>query len=167
MSSERDTRRRRILLVDTNARALFALRAALSRSDIQMDFDIQHASSFEAAKSALLTDPPAVLIADVRLGSFNGLHLLMLGQRLHPPPFGIITSDFPDAILDSEAQRIGAVYLVRPFPVAELWAAISGGLAASAHSNPSVPERRLKQRRQAPISGFNPERRVADRRARV
>jgi hypothetical protein len=46
-----------------------------------------------------------LVIADLRLGGFNGLQLLLLSPR--PIPTIIITG-FPDQVLEAEARRAGA-----------------------------------------------------------
>jgi DNA-binding response OmpR family regulator len=60
---------------------------------------------------------PDLLIADVRLGAFNGLQLLM--ANLHSLP-AIMISGFADPVLEAEARKAGAEYMVKPIDPARL-----------------------------------------------
>ena len=69
-------------------------------------------ASFEDGKTLLEADvPPALLIASVRLGAYNGLHLVIRGRLDHPGMAAILTSEVPDPTLEAEAARYGAAYL--------------------------------------------------------
>ena len=61
--------------------------------------------------------PPDLLIADVRLGAFNGLQLLAMGLR-HIP--AIVITGFPDPVLEAEARQLGATFLLKPIEPAGL-----------------------------------------------
>ena len=54
---------------------------------------------------------PDVLLTDVRLGEYNGLQLLIDGPV---PPSTIVMTGFDDPLLESEAHRFGARWLVKP-----------------------------------------------------
>jgi two-component system response regulator YesN len=62
----------------------------------------------------LHTDRFDVLITDVRLGAFNGLQLAVLARDQNPEIQLIVFSGFDDPVLRQEAERLGAVYLVKP-----------------------------------------------------
>ena len=49
---------------------------------------------------------------DVRLGSFNGLQLVISGHKRVP---AIVITGYADPVLEAEARRGGADYLVKPF----------------------------------------------------
>ena len=49
------------------------------------------------------------MITDIRLGAYNGLHLVV--ARRTPIPAIVITG-FPDSTLEAEARRMGAEFLV-------------------------------------------------------
>jgi hypothetical protein len=46
---------------------------------------------------ALRCDPPDLLIADIRLGEFNGVHLLIIAENRFPV---IVSSGFQDSVLE-------------------------------------------------------------------
>jgi DNA-binding response OmpR family regulator len=157
-------RHAKILVVDTDPISVSSLRAELRRAG----FETVEATSFEAAKDLLKTLRPAVMIADVRLGAFNGLHLLLRGRMQQPDLVGIVTSSFPDPVLQTETSRLGATFLLKPLNLSEVLALISQSFQSRKPSAVALPnnsaERRIFERRQTITPGFAPERRVADRR---
>lgn len=56
-------------------------------------------------------DPPALLIVSVRLGAYNGLHLVIRGRLDTPGMAAVLASDTHDPILAAEAARYGAAYV--------------------------------------------------------
>jgi DNA-binding response OmpR family regulator len=88
------------------------------------------AQSFHDGVQLLSSTQPDVLISEVRLGAFNGLHLVVRGRSERPDMAAIIISGFPDEFLEKEARRFGArAHLVKPFDSSELLAAIQRSLA--------------------------------------
>ena len=71
-------------------------------------------ANFADARRALHTEKFEVLITDVRLGAFNGLQLAVLAADQNPGIQLIVFSGFDDPVLRQEAERLGAVYLVKP-----------------------------------------------------
>src|SRR5262245_58780640 len=67
--------------------------------------------TFEEATRMLRTSPPDLLIADVRLGPFNGLQLVISSPQPIP---AIIITGFADPVLESDARRRGAEYVLKP-----------------------------------------------------
>jgi DNA-binding NtrC family response regulator len=66
---------------------------------------------FQTARARLLAMPPEVLITNLRLGEYNGLHLLMLIKTSRIPVRCVIVhTDRPDAYLIREAQKAGAFF---------------------------------------------------------
>jgi DNA-binding response OmpR family regulator len=84
------------------------------------------ATTFEEGQRALRDEAPDLLVADVRLGPFNGLQLLAMGQVRIPT---IVVSGFDDPVLHSDARGFGADYLVKPVQPATLLALIDQKLA--------------------------------------
>ena len=75
-------------------------------------YRVATSTSFEDGKALLeAEDPPALLIVSVRLGAFNGLHLVIRGRLDHPGMAAVLTSDTHDPVLAAEAATYGAVYL--------------------------------------------------------
>ena len=83
--------------------------------------------SFEEAVRTLRTSPPDLLIADVRLGPFNGLQLVISSPRPIP---SIIITGFADPVLESDARRRGADYILKPVAPAALLRLVEQKLAA-------------------------------------
>jgi CheY-like chemotaxis protein len=113
----------KILVVDDDAGIRTLLRKMLERAG----YCALLASTFQQAKRALATDAPDLLIADQRLGEFNGLQLLITSRSPIPT---IIVTGFPDSVLAHEARNLGAGYLTKPFSSSELLALIREKLAA-------------------------------------
>jgi len=78
-------------------------------------YRVHVASSFAEAKQVLATNSVRVLLAGVRLGAYNGLHLIVRSRAEHPDMVAILTNHLLDPVLKAEAQRQGAVYFPRPW----------------------------------------------------
>ena len=72
------------------------------------------ATSFEQASSLLRTAHPDMLVTGMRLGAYNGLHLVLRGRVVNPSLPAIVTTHFPDRVLADETSRMDAVHLLRP-----------------------------------------------------
>ncbi len=83
-------------------------------------------ASFEAARAWIRTGGTSIVVSDVRLGDFNGLHLAWLRHALDPASPCIITHNVFDPVLDAEARRAGASYLVMPTEESRLTSTIDG-----------------------------------------
>ena len=94
-------------------------------------YTVASAANFEEAKQLLACQAPDVLITDLRLGSYNGLHLVLRSRADHPEMAAFVTSATPDPVLEAEAQREQARFLLRPISDADLLDAITTSLAAS------------------------------------
>ena len=94
-------------------------------------YQVAAASNFEEAKQFLANETPDVLITDLRLGSYNGLHLVLRSRTDHLDMAALVTSRFPDPVLEAEAEREHPRFLLRPIGDAELLDAITNSLAAS------------------------------------
>ena len=72
-------------------------------------------STFQAAKHVLCRSPaPDVLIADVRLGRFNGLHLAVFAKRRNPKMTTIVSHEPVDSPLQSDADRLRVAFWPKP-----------------------------------------------------
>jgi DNA-binding response OmpR family regulator len=72
------------------------------------------AHTVHAAGELLKTQSPDLLISEIRLGPFNGLHVLIRHQTTHPRMRAIFLDRVYDSVLALEAQRLGATYLSTP-----------------------------------------------------
>ncbi len=62
-------------------------------------------ADFQSARARLLPRRPELLVTNIRLREFNGIHLVMLTT---PPTRSIVYMDREDPALLREAQRVGA-----------------------------------------------------------
>ena len=129
----------KILIVEDDRATRMGLQELLR----QAGYEAIIASDFRAGRRALEDERPDLLIADLRLEGFNGLQLLHINP--HPIPTIIVTG-FPDDVLQAEARRMGADYLVKPVPPPVLLAAIERLLAG-----PDRQERRRWPRKRLVI----------------
>ena len=124
------------------------------------------AENFAQAKAVLASQPPAVLITALQLGDYNGLHLVLRAKSSTPQTAALITSTAADPVLLSEAEALGATFVLKPIPSQELTAAILRTVARGDMQLPPLRppfERRTKDRR-GTVLPFNGERRGSDRR---
>jgi DNA-binding NtrC family response regulator len=77
-------------------------------------------STFEEGRHALRAHRFAGLLTDVRLGAFNGIQLAVIARDLQPEMKLIVYSGFDDPVLRAEAERIQAVYVLKPITAAQL-----------------------------------------------
>jgi DNA-binding NtrC family response regulator len=93
---------------------------AVERSFREAGWRVVACSTFEDGREALRTQRFAGLLTDVRLGAFNGLQLAVVARDLRPDMKLIVYSGFDDPVLRAEAERIHAIYLVKPISSAQL-----------------------------------------------
>ena len=120
-------------------------------------YDVAFAVGFEAAVRKLDRSSPDLLISEVRLGQFNGVHLVIRSQSAHPNMRSILVDRTHDPVIESEAQLQGAVYLAEPFSAEKLLENVSRELVKS------NPQRRWP--RKQPVEGLVAH--IARRPARV
>jgi DNA-binding response OmpR family regulator len=99
-----------ILVVDDDEAALSGL--------LELLRDAGHhatgAATFDAARRLLDVTLYDLLVADVRLRSQSGLHLVRLSRLLHPEMSVILITGYPETSLEFEAARYGAIYMEKP-----------------------------------------------------
>jgi DNA-binding NtrC family response regulator len=83
------------------------------------------ASSFEDARAKLADRSPDLVIADERLGAFNGLHVIMTARAEHPGVSAIVTTPAKNRGLEADARGLNVLCMVKPRNVTEWLAAIS------------------------------------------
>ena len=110
-----------VLIVGTSAERSAAMVNLLMGSG----HDVIAALGFKKAVRALADHSPDLLISEVRLGAFNGLHLVIRCRITHPAMRTIVLDRTYDSGLEFDAQRHGAVYLVEPVDEVELLAQVS------------------------------------------
>ena len=65
---------------------------------------------FEDARARVLAAPPDVLITNLRLQEYNGLHLVVLVAESGLPTRCVVHTDRPDFHLAREGQSLGAFF---------------------------------------------------------
>jgi DNA-binding NarL/FixJ family response regulator len=128
----------RVLLVDDDELFLAKLESAAGRAG----FDVIKTVTFEAARQHLLENPPDALVTNVRLKSFNGIHLAWLAHGSKRPIRVIVYADLHDPVLGRETQRAGAFYERKAFLPAALGAFLTASLPSSDRRDPSIVSRR-------------------------
>ena len=128
----------RVLVVDADLKALRTTDAMLTDAG----FLVTATTSFTEAKQRLMLAPPDLLMADVRLGAYNGLHLLHRARVGHPEMLAIITDTKHDPVLEQEATRVDAAYLLKPLAGPSLTETVRGMLAGLAADPGTEAERR-------------------------
>jgi DNA-binding response OmpR family regulator len=151
----------KVLIVDADPMARHALASALQRGGCE----VLEATSFDQGKRLLASESPAVLIADVRLGQFNGLQLLLRAKADREDIKVVITSVLADTVLEGDTRRFGGTFLVKPLKPAEILRLLRP-VTEGVHSPESV-DRRVADRRRLVIPSFTPDRRSTDRRRTV
>ena len=99
-----------ILIVDEDSSLVSEVVALVSH-----DGGVSHtASTFRDAVRLLASARPDVLVTSLRLGAYNGLHLMLRG-RAELPRLATIVIGPKDPTVDHEARALGAsAYLPRP-----------------------------------------------------
>src|ERR1700704_5347136 len=99
-----------VLVVDVDLEALSAMCAVLADGG----YEVMRASSFTEARQLLVLGRPDALITAVRLGGFNGLHLVIRGRSTFPDIVAIVTHPGPDALLQADIAGQHAVWMANP-----------------------------------------------------
>ena len=131
-----DVIRPQVLLVDDSLE-----RSTIARSLQQRGYRVTTAATFEQATAIFAIAPPDVLVTEIRLGAFNGLHLIVRSRSRNPDVVAVVYTAFPDLVLEAETKRLNAAYLVRSADPSEL-------LTTIARTSGTKPERRRSPRQQ-------------------
>ena len=105
-------------------------------------YRVASAGDFDEAKQLIASEVPDLLITDLRLGSYNGLHLVLRSRCDHPGMAALVVSRYPDPVLEAEAQRQNAKFLLKPLPDSDLLEAITRLLPALEQAEPSLDSSR-------------------------
>lgn len=116
----------RILVLDDDEHALSGIVELLRDAG----HHVTGAATYDAAKRLLAVGPFDLLITDVRLRSFNGLHLVMQTRTDQPEMAVIIITGYEDPMIELEAHRYRAELIRKPIRPAEFQARVAKLLAA-------------------------------------
>jgi DNA-binding response OmpR family regulator len=97
----------RVLLVDDDAAYLSACATILSSDG----HDVVTCSDFNEGRRLLADDHFDALLTDVRLGAYNGLHLIALAPR---SMLKIAVTAFVDPVIRRYAEQAGARFVAKP-----------------------------------------------------
>ena len=122
--------RLRILIVEDDERTGVGLAELLEEEG----YAVRVANRFEDGINILRAEPPDLLIADIRLGSFNGLQLVLRGRPSVP---AIVITGYDDPVLAENARALGATYFVKPIVPDILLSAIVRAIGAAEDVHPT------------------------------
>ena len=114
----------KVLIVDDDKTTREGLAELLEESG----YEASAVGTFEEAMRVLRSSPPDLLIADVRLGPFNGLQLVISSPKPIP---AIIITGFADPVLEADARRRGADYVLKPVTPSRLLDLVAQKLSSS------------------------------------
>ncbi len=119
-----------------SAEILFVSGDAMMREYVEelltdFGYTVNVADSFNDGKAWLLVESPALLIADIRLGDFNGLHLAWLRYFADPTRPSIVLHTRQDRSLEKEARKLNAPFVVLPVQEQRFMRLVDDGLHAA------------------------------------
>jgi DNA-binding NtrC family response regulator len=100
-------------------------RGVLTKLLTSAGYEAVAASTFEQARQALDEAPPDLLIAHLRLGAFNGLHLVLRGRADGLEMSAIITTGPEDHALKSQVMEHGVLCVPTPLMTADFLAMVA------------------------------------------
>lgn len=112
---------RTVLVVESDPQALAAAVTLVESAG----HHVVSATTFEDATRLLAAAPPDLLVTELRLGLYNGLHLLLRSRSKHPDMPAIVMTRYPDPVLQAETERLNAVYFESPVDTTRFLAALS------------------------------------------
>ena len=126
-SKKADSRLRPVVLVVDPDRSELARLATILRHE---GYEVLEADTFHAAVNSLRSAPARVLVTTVRLGPYNGLHLIVRCRISRPDVVSILTHDKDDRLLRDEAALNHAAFLLKPCTPEILTHAVATSLGA-------------------------------------
>jgi DNA-binding response OmpR family regulator len=115
----------KILIVEDHEATRQGLEALLTNAG----YDVLSAGTYAEGRRLLAQETPDLLIADLRLGEYNGLQLIAAAPLAIP---SIIVTGFPDLVLQAEARKLGAHYVTKPIAAEALLTLIEETIASAA-----------------------------------
>ena len=134
-------------------------RVLLTSALTSFGFNVTGTDNFKSAQAVLFTEPPSLLVTDIFLGAYNGLHLVILGQSMRPRMTSVVMSGSIDQYLRRQAQALGTTLVQKPATTQEFFRALwhaairepnADALLESnerAAASPERQERRYRKRR--------------------
>ena len=123
-------RRHHVVIVAQNPALATALLSWLGSAG----YELAIVTTFAAGK-ALLETEPALVISEVKLGEYNGLHLALKARAVNIPTIIIGPQD---AVLERDAEELGASYLTSVLRRRHVLDLVSERLGSSVTPRPTV-----------------------------
>jgi DNA-binding response OmpR family regulator len=114
----------RILVLDDDEHTLSGLVELLRDAE----YLVTAAATYDAAKRLLRLGVYDLLIADIHLRGFNGLHLVRQSYGEHPEMAFIIITGYDEPMMEVEAGRYGAEFIRKPIKPQEFLASVARAL---------------------------------------
>ena len=114
----------RVLVLEDDENALAGIVELLSDNG----YDVTPAATYEDAKKLLALSSYDLLISDVRLRSYNGLHLVAKLRKESPETAIIIMTCYDHPLMELEASRYSALFVKKPIKAAPLLDAVRRSL---------------------------------------
>src|SRR3974390_2204569 len=109
--------RHRILIVDDEEGARHGIRRALEGDQLE----ILEAGTADAARKAIQTYHPDVMLTDINMPDEDGISLVRSLPRNQPKPLAVMLTAYGTAKVAVEAMKAGAYdYITKPFEIEEL-----------------------------------------------
>jgi CheY-like chemotaxis protein len=116
----------RVLVLEDDVNALAGIVEMLSDNG----YDVTSASAYEEAKLLLSENAFDLFVTDVRLRSFNGLHLVMKVRNESPETAIVIMTGYDEPMLELEAGRYNAQFVRKPIKAMDLLSAVRRSLSS-------------------------------------
>jgi len=112
---------KRIFVVDDDRQVLKFLTEMLQDAG----YDTVACERYQDAKGLLSASRPDLLLTDIRLGAYHGLQLGIYARGHHPRLPVIVLTGYEDPTLRDEAERAGAMFMVKPITRSALLEAVA------------------------------------------
>jgi DNA-binding response OmpR family regulator len=113
-----------VLVLEDDENALAGITELLTESGC----DVTPTSAYEDAKRLLAIGSYDLFITDVRLRSYNGIHLVMKVRKESPETAIIIMTGYEEPLMELEASRYNAIFVKKPIGSASLLDAVRRSL---------------------------------------
>lgn len=122
--------RKRVLVVDDEARLAFLLKQSLL--SLGPDYDIQTANTGHDALRIMDREPCDLVITDYRMEGIGGLDLMKAIHMRRPGTLIILMTAYGSEELAAEAERLHAYrYITKPFPIEDFKRIVQEALQSS------------------------------------
>lgn len=115
-----------VLVLEDDENALAGIAELLTESGC----DVRAVTAYEEAKKLLTLGSYDLFITDVRVRSFNGLHLVMKVRNESPETAIVIMTGYDEPLLELEASRYNAIFIRKPIKPGALLDAVRRSLAS-------------------------------------